>query len=139
MVKPYPEYKDSGEEWLGKIPAPWRAAPLWTLFTRVKRTGFETEELLSVYRDHGVVIKSSRGDNNNNASEDLAAYQLVEPGNLAINKMKAWQGSVAISEHRGIGEFTRSSQHQRFKLLWTIARPGPRRGFSRPASFGVGR
>jgi len=26
----------------------------------------------------------------------------VAPGDLAINKMKAWQGSVAISEHRGI-------------------------------------
>jgi type I restriction enzyme S subunit len=49
-----------------------------------------------------VVIKSSREDNNNTASEDLSTYQLVEPGDLAINKMKAWQGSAAISSHRGI-------------------------------------
>jgi len=32
----------------------------------------------------------------------LSVYQLVVPGDLAINKMKAWQGSVAISGHRGI-------------------------------------
>jgi type I restriction enzyme S subunit len=76
--------------------------PFWTLYRRTKRTGFPAEKLLSVYRDHGVVVRSSRDDNNNNASEDLSSYQLVEPGDLAINKMKAWQGSVAVSNHRGI-------------------------------------
>lgn len=46
--------------------------------------------------------KASRDDNFNNASEDLSIYQLVEPGYMAINKMKAWQGSVGVSVHRGI-------------------------------------
>lgn len=64
-----------------------------TLFRRVKRQGHEGEELLSVYRDHGVVPKSSRDDNFNKPSDDLSAYQLVE--DLAINKMKAWQGRLA--------------------------------------------
>ena len=98
----YPAYKDSGVEWLGEVPAAWALLPFWTLFRRTKRTGYEGEQLLSVYRDHGVVPKSSRDDNNNKPSDDLSPYQLVEPGDLAINKMKAWQGSVAISEHRGI-------------------------------------
>jgi type I restriction enzyme S subunit len=98
----YPNYKDSGVEWLGEVPAHWALKPLWTFFRRVKRTGFDDEQLLSVYRDHGVVLKASRGDNFNKPSDDLSVYQLVIPGDLAINKMKAWQGSVAISEHRGI-------------------------------------
>ena len=98
----YPAYKESGVEWLGEVPAAWQLVPFWTLFRRTKRTGYEGEQLLSVYRDHGVVPKSSRDDNNNKPSDDLSPYQLVEPGDLAINKMKAWQGSVAISEHRGI-------------------------------------
>lgn len=98
----YPEYKDSGTDWLGEVPDHWRISPLWTLFRRTKRTGFEEEQLLSVYRDHGVVPKASRDDNNNKASDDLSVYQLVEPGDLAINKMKAWQGAVAISDHKGI-------------------------------------
>ena len=59
-------------------------------------------EWYAVYRDHGVVPTSSRDDNNNKPSEDLTAYQLVEPNNLVMNKMKAWQGSIAISEHEGI-------------------------------------
>lgn len=101
-TKPYSTYKESDFCWLDQIPIHWRVVPLWTLFRRIKRTGFEDETLLSIYRDHGVVVKSSRRDNNNKASDDLATYQLVEPGNLAINKMKAWQGSVAVSGHRGI-------------------------------------
>ncbi|MHB9445721.1 restriction endonuclease subunit S domain-containing protein [Mesorhizobium sp. RSR565B] len=68
----------------------------------MKRVNFEDEQLLSVYRDYGVVPKASRDDNFNKPSDDLSLYQLVEPGDLAINKMKAWQGSVAISDFRGI-------------------------------------
>lgn len=98
----YPEYMDSGTDWLGEIPSRWRTVPLWTLFRRTKRMGFEDEQLLSVYRDFGVVPKASRDDNNNKPSDDLSLYQLVDRGDLAINKMKAWQGAVAISDHRGI-------------------------------------
>lgn len=99
---PYPVYASTSVGWLNEIPSHWRVKPLWSLFRRIKRSGHESERLLSVYRDYGVIPKDSRDDNHNRASEDLSAYQLVEPGDLAINKMKAWQGSVGISGHRGI-------------------------------------
>ena len=99
---PYPEYASTSVDWLNEIPSHWRMKPLWSLFRRIKRTGYESERLLSIYRDYGVIPKDSRDDNHNRASEDLSTYQLVEPGDLAINKMKAWQGSVGISGHRGI-------------------------------------
>lgn len=102
QYKKYPSYKDSGVDWLGKIPSEWKIDIIQHLFSKTKRTGFQNEELLSVYRDKGVIIKSSRDDNHNQASEDLSTYQLVRKGDLAINKMKAWQGSVAISNYQGI-------------------------------------
>lgn len=98
----YPKYQDTDVDWLGGIPGHWQTKPLWALFRRTKRTGYSDERLLSVYRDYGVVPKDSRDDNNNKPSEDLSPYQLVQPGDLVINKMKAWQGSVAVSLHRGI-------------------------------------
>ncbi|MER6588197.1 restriction endonuclease subunit S [Micromonospora chalcea] len=58
--------------------------------------------VLSVYRDHGVVRKDSRTDNFNKTPEDISRYQVVRPGDLVVNKMKAWQGSLAISNHLGI-------------------------------------
>lgn len=91
-----------GSEWLGTWPSHWSAAPLWTLYQRQKSTGHPEEQLLSVYRDRGVIPKASRDDNFNRASEDLDGYQLVVPGDLVVNKMKAWQGSVAVSTYRGI-------------------------------------
>ena len=100
--KQYPSYKPSGVEWLGDVPEHWQQKPIWSLFKRIKRTNFPTERLLSVYRDYGVIPKDSRDDNHNRASEDLTPYQLVCANDLVINKMKAWQGSIAISELRGI-------------------------------------
>ena len=84
------------------MPANWSVVPAGYLFRREKRTGFDEQPLLSVYRDHGVIPKDSRDDNFNKASEDLGTYQLVEPMDLVINKMKAWQGSLGVSAHRGI-------------------------------------
>lgn len=98
----YTEYQDSGVDWLGNIPSHWEIVPVGRLFTRLKRTGFPDQELLSVYRDYGVIPKSSRDDNNNKPSDDLGQYQLVNPNDLVMNKMKAWQGSIAISEYEGI-------------------------------------
>ncbi len=88
--------------WLGNYPAHWTRTRFGSAFRRVKRVGFAEEELLSLYRDYGVIPKSSRDDNHNVDSKDLSSCQLVEPGNLVINKMKAWQGSVAFSRLRGI-------------------------------------
>lgn len=82
--------------------AGWRSVPFWSLYRRDKKAGFPEEELLSVYRDYGVIRKSDRSDNWNRAGEDMSAYQLVEPGDLVLNKMKTWQGSLGVSSLRGI-------------------------------------
>lgn len=80
----------------------WTQVPFWSLYKRGKRVGYPTEELLSVYRDHGVIRKSDRDDNWNRPGEDMSAYQLVEPDDLVLNKMKTWQGSLGVSAYRGI-------------------------------------
>ncbi len=80
----------------------WDVAPVWSVATRVDRTGYADAKLLSVYRDWGVVRKSDRDDNHNVESDDLSTYKWVRPGDLVLNKMKTWQGSLAVSEFEGI-------------------------------------
>ena len=94
--------KDSGVEWIGEVPEHWKVTAITNITDAVSHKNHPNEELLSVYRDYGVIIKSSRDDNNNKAGADLSSYKLVEPGFLVINKMKAWQGSLGVSEYRGI-------------------------------------
>jgi type I restriction enzyme, S subunit len=89
-------------EWIPQAPRHWTQTKISRLFQQTKRLGFADLTVLSVYRDYGVIERSSRDDNANRVPDDLEKYQLVEPGDLVINKMKAWQGSLGISEHRGI-------------------------------------
>lgn len=79
-----------------------KTAPLWSILRPVKDQNHPSEEVLSVYRDYGVIPKASRDDNHNRTPADLTSYQLVTPGDLVINKMKAWQGALGVSAHRGI-------------------------------------
>ncbi|MBB4023713.1 MULTISPECIES: restriction endonuclease subunit S [Actibacterium] len=93
---------DSGVDWRGRVPAHWVRGRMKDHFRQEKRQGYETLTVLSVYREFGVIEKSSRDDNINKTPEDLTKYQLVKPNNLVINKMKAWQGSMGIAQMRGI-------------------------------------
>ncbi len=95
------EMRDTDIPWLPKAPKEWTLQPLWSTFRRVKDTGHPEETMLSVFRDHGVVAKDSRS-NFNVTAENRNIYQLVHPGWLVTNRMKAWQGSVGISGLRGI-------------------------------------
>jgi type I restriction enzyme, S subunit len=72
------------------------------LFAPSSEANRPDEGVLSVYRDYGVIPKSSRDDNFNRTPENVERYLLVRPGDVVINRMKAWQGSLGVSEHRGI-------------------------------------
>ncbi|HYD70736.1 restriction endonuclease subunit S [Azospirillum sp.] len=98
----YADYKDSGVEWLGEVPGHWTLTPIKALYRFVKRQDNVDAPVLSVYREYGVVQKSSRTDNNNKTPDDLSLYQTVLEGDLVVNKMKAWQGSLGISQFYGI-------------------------------------
>jgi type I restriction enzyme, S subunit len=82
--------------------AHWRRVPAWTLLAPVKRQGYSGETVLSVYRNLGVIPKDSRDDDFNRTPENLETYQLVESGDVVFNKMKAWSGSVGVSDYHGI-------------------------------------
>lgn len=101
-LNPTAPMKDSGVEWLEEVPAHWTETRLKALFRQEKRQGYPDKDVLSVYREFGVILKDSRTDNFNKTPEDVTSYQLVEPGDLVVNKMKAWQGSLGISELNGI-------------------------------------
>jgi type I restriction enzyme, S subunit len=60
--------------------------------------------LLSVVREKGVIRRSLTGndENHNFIPDDLSNYKVARAGDLVINKMKAWQGSLGIAPCDGI-------------------------------------
>jgi type I restriction enzyme S subunit len=95
-------FKDTGNPWFPSVPEHWEPMRVRYLYRPVKRQGMMDLDVLSVYREYGVILKSSRDDNINKTPEDLSSYQLVEQNDLVINKMKAWQGSLGVSSLHGI-------------------------------------
>ena len=52
-----------------------------------------------VIRQRELLADSSKKDNSN---QDKSAYKLVRPGDIAYNKMRAWQGAIGVSYYHGI-------------------------------------
>jgi len=104
-LKPYPGYKESEQAWLGLVPGHWLVLPDRALFVEVKDRDHTNEEMLSVTITKGIIRQkalltdSSRKDS---ARQDKSAYKLVQPRDIAYNKMRAWQGAIGASELRGI-------------------------------------
>ena len=103
-LKPYAEYKESGSKWLGAVPAEWEVRHLRTLISKRAERDRPDLPLLSVAREKGVFVRSmtDADENHNVIPEDLTNYKVARAGNLVINKMKAWQGSMGIAPCDGI-------------------------------------
>ena len=102
---PYAEYKASTQAWLGDIPQHWSLLPNRALFTEVKDRNHPDEEMLSVTITRGIVRQKAllEGSSKKDSSNlDKSAYKLVQPRDIAYNKMRAWQGAIGASTLRGI-------------------------------------
>ena len=104
-LQPYSAYKLSDIEWLGDVPEHWDTLPSRAMFSEVQETGHSHETMLSVTIANGVIqqgellVDSSKKDQ---SRIDRSAYKLVQPGDIAYNKMRAWQGAIGVSRYRGI-------------------------------------
>lgn len=101
-LNPAAPMKASGVEWIGEIPEDWNINKIKRFLRYVSTKDKGNCEVLSLYRELGIVPKNSRNDNHNVTAEDTSNYRFVRKGDFVINKMKAWQGSVAVSDFDGI-------------------------------------
>jgi len=138
----YESYKSSDADWLGDVPTHWDVQPLRAV-TALKSDKNRPElPVLSVYREYGVILKDSRDDNHNATSLDTSAYKVVKPGDLVVNKMKAWQGSMGVSAHDGIvspAYITCATRADRVRpqYLHYLLRSSPLIGVYNSLSYGV--
>ncbi|MCR5408596.1 MAG: restriction endonuclease subunit S [Bacteroidales bacterium] len=102
-LNPNAPMKESGIEWIGKIPAHWELKHLRNFLTLFSEKGYPNATLLSVTREQGVIMRSYDIEENHNfIPDDLSGYKHVCIGDFVINKMKSWQGSYGLSDYDGI-------------------------------------
>ena len=100
--EPYSAYKDSGVGWLGKVPETWECRRLKTLLRPVDhRSVHGSETLLSLRRDHGVVIYAEHFSRPSQA-DSLVGFKLVVPEQLVVNRLQANNGLVFRSALAGL-------------------------------------
>ena len=105
LSEPYPAYKPSGAPWLGDVPTHWDVLPNRAIFSEVNEQNCPSEQMLSVTITSGVILQQALLEDTSKKDGsrlDRAAYKLVQPGDIAYNKMRAWQGAIGVSEYRGI-------------------------------------
>ena len=101
-LRPYPEYKDTGLPWLGRVPAHWDVMRCKYLFREVderSKTGEETH--LSMSQQHGL-IPSKDLDGRRLHSESYVGAKLCQTNDLVLNRLKAHLGVFAHARQPGL-------------------------------------
>ena len=103
MLKPAFEMKDSGIEWVGKVPAEWNIVPLYSALNEInhKNSPISTTNILSLTNTEGVIPYSERGNQGNKAKESFEEYKVVYPNTIVANSMNILIGSVGLSNYEG--------------------------------------
>ncbi|MGF1826235.1 restriction endonuclease subunit S [Vibrio splendidus] len=93
--------KDSGVDWIGKIPEHWKVRRAKYLFDEIdERSVNGDEELLSVSHITGVTPRSEK--NVTMIAEDYSGSKTCQQNDLVMNIMWAWMGALGVSDRPGI-------------------------------------
>lgn len=101
-LKSYAAYKDSGQDWLGDIPAHWDHLRAKFLFGEIdERSQTGREELLSVSHITGVTPRSQKNITMFLAKSNVG-HKVCRPGDVVINTMWAWMSALGVAKHNGL-------------------------------------
>ncbi|MBA3057114.1 MAG: restriction endonuclease subunit S [Gammaproteobacteria bacterium] len=97
----YPNYKDSGVEWLGEVPGHWAVRKSrWLCEIKKRISGELGHDVLSITQQ-GIRVRDLES-NNGQLSMDYSKYQFVKVGDFAMNHMDLLTGYVDIASVRGV-------------------------------------
>ena len=102
----YPEYKDSGVDWLGEVPAHWAINPFYSLASErtEPNSGMLEDNLLSL--SYGRIVRKNIESNDGLLPESFETYQIVKPGDIVFRLTDLQNDKrslrTAIVEEQGI-------------------------------------
>ena len=131
--KPYPQYKDSGVEWLGEVPAHWEKGLLSNLFTnnKEKNSGMLNNNLLSL--SYGKIVNKDIETAFGLLPESFESYQIVHDGFIVLrltdlqNDQKSLrtgfvtQTGIITSAYVGLKKKSKSIGNEKYFYLYLHA------------------
>ena len=94
--------KDSGVEWVNRIPAHWNVRRNGFLFHERDERGYPNLPILEVSIHTGVKVREFSDEHVEQQAEDPGTYKRTLTGDLAFNKMRMWQGAVGVTPVDGL-------------------------------------
>ena len=102
--KAYPEYKDSGVEWLGEIPGDWEIVSAKRMFQSVRTPAYKSDEQLAASQKYGVIPQSLMMQLNDSkvmlALKGTESFRHVETNNFVIS-LRSFEGGIEYSQYTG--------------------------------------
>lgn len=102
--KAYPEYRDSGVEWLGKIPSHWEILSAKRMFQSVRTQAYKSDEQLAASQKYGVIPQSLMMQLNDSkvmlALKGTESFRHVETNNFVIS-LRSFEGGIEYSQYTG--------------------------------------
>lgn len=95
------EMKDSGVEWIGKIPKEWNVTRSKSLWKKEKRDVKDGYGVVTAFRDGEVTLRENRRTEGFTFAIKEIGYQGVLKGDLVISAMDAFAGAMGISDSEG--------------------------------------
>lgn len=86
------------------VPIDWVIKKIKYVFDERKETNdpIQTDVLVSLTHDRGVILHSEKGDIGNKKKDDIKKYKIVHPGDIVVNSMNVIIGSSGLSDHFGL-------------------------------------
>ncbi|KJY89784.1 restriction endonuclease subunit S [Pseudoalteromonas piscicida] len=93
--------KESGIDWVGKVPKHWKIVRFKNLFTQSKLPIRERDGVVTSFRDGEVTLRSNRRLTGYTEAIIEGGYQGIRKGQLVLNSMDAFEGAIGVSDSDG--------------------------------------
>lgn len=100
-LDPDVERKDSGIEWIGKIPKNWEIRKGKYTLRYLQKAVKEDDGVITCFRDGEVTLRSNRREDGFTMSDKEIGYQGIDIGDLVVHGMDGFAGAIGISDSRG--------------------------------------
>ena len=93
--------KDSGVDWIGKIPEHWEVRRAKYIFKKENRPVRLEDDVVTCFRDGQVTLRTNRRTEGFTFATKEHGYQGIRKGDLVIHAMDAFAGAIGVSDSDG--------------------------------------